>query len=40
MANQFERLKSEKDGLAVKAELEAFARMGWENIRKLPGSDR
>ncbi|MFS8836515.1 ferredoxin--nitrite reductase [Synechococcus sp. WC101] len=37
MANQFERLKSEKDGLAVKAELEAFARMGWENI---PEDDR
>jgi ferredoxin-nitrite reductase len=32
MANQFERLKSEKDGLAVKDELEAFAQMGWENI--------
>lgn len=37
MANQFERIKSEKDGLAVKAELEAFARMGWENI---PEDDR
>lgn len=37
MANQFERLKSEKDGLAVKAELEAFARLGWENI---PEDDR
>jgi ferredoxin-nitrite reductase len=28
--NKFERLKSEKDGLAVKAELEEFARIGWE----------
>ncbi|MFS8793745.1 ferredoxin--nitrite reductase [Synechococcus sp. R8-2] len=37
MANQFERIKSEKDGLAVKAELEAFARLGWENI---PEDDR
>jgi ferredoxin-nitrite reductase len=37
MANQFERLKSEKDGLAVKAELETFAQMGWENI---PEDDR
>jgi ferredoxin-nitrite reductase len=37
MANQFERLKSEKDGLAVKEELEAFAQMGWENI---PEDDR
>jgi ferredoxin-nitrite reductase len=37
MANQFERLKSEKDGLAVKDDLEAFAQMGWENI---PEDDR
>jgi len=37
MANQFERLKREKDGLAVKDELEAFAQMGWENI---PEDDR
>jgi ferredoxin-nitrite reductase len=37
MANQFERLKGEKDGLAVKDELEAFAQMGWENI---PEDDR
>lgn len=37
MANQFERIKSEKDGLAVKAELEQFARLGWENI---PEDDR
>ncbi|MEN9226590.1 MAG: ferredoxin--nitrite reductase [Thermostichus sp. DRC_bins_24] len=37
MANQFERIKSEKDGLAVKAELEEFARLGWENI---PEDDR
>ncbi len=28
--NKFEKLKSEKDGLAVKAELAAFARVGWE----------
>ena len=28
--NKFEKLKSEKDGLAVKAELEEFARIGWE----------
>ncbi|MEN9232140.1 MAG: ferredoxin--nitrite reductase [Thermostichus sp. DG02_5_bins_236] len=37
MANPFERIKSEKDGLAVKAELEAFARLGWE---KIPEEDR
>jgi ferredoxin-nitrite reductase len=28
--NKFERLKAEKDGLALKAELEDFARIGWE----------
>lgn len=28
--NKFEKLKSEKDGLALKAELEQFASIGWE----------
>jgi ferredoxin-nitrite reductase len=28
--NKFEKLKSEKDGLKVKAELEEYARIGWE----------
>jgi len=28
--NKFEKIKSEKDGLAVKTELEHFARIGWE----------
>lgn len=28
--NKFEKLKAEKDGLAVKTELEQFARLGWE----------
>jgi ferredoxin-nitrite reductase len=28
--NKFEKLKAEKDGLAVRAELESFAQMGWE----------
>ncbi len=28
--NKFEKLKAEKDGLAVKAELEHFAQIGWE----------
>jgi ferredoxin-nitrite reductase len=28
--NKFEKLKAEKDGLAVKAQLEEFARIGWE----------
>ncbi|MEL7035487.1 MAG: ferredoxin--nitrite reductase [Cyanobacteria bacterium J06592_8] len=30
--NKFEKFKAEKDGLAVKAELEEFVRMGWEAI--------
>ena len=28
--NKFEKLKAEKDGLAVKSQLEEFARLGWE----------
>ena len=28
--NKFEKIKAEKDGLAVKAEIEQFARIGWE----------
>ncbi|HEY9298432.1 MAG TPA: ferredoxin--nitrite reductase, partial [Phormidium sp.] len=28
--NKFEKIKSEKDGLAVKAQLEDFAKIGWE----------
>jgi ferredoxin-nitrite reductase len=28
--NKFEKFKAEKDGLALKTELEQFARMGWE----------
>jgi len=28
--NKFEKIKSEKDGLAVKAEIEHFAQIGWE----------
>ncbi len=30
--NKFEKFKAEKDGLAVKAELEHFAQIGWEAI--------
>lgn len=30
--NKFEKLKAEKDGLKVKAELEHFAQIGWEAI--------
>src|SRR4028119_973617 len=28
--NKFEKLKAEKDGLALKAELDHFAEIGWE----------
>ena len=30
--NKFEKYKAEKDGLAVKDELQAFAEMGWEAV--------
>ncbi len=32
MANKIEALKAEKDGLAIKAEIEHFAQIGWEAI--------
>ena len=32
MANKIEALKAEKDGLAIKAEIERFAQIGWEAI--------
>lgn len=32
--NKFEKFKAEKDGLAVKEELENFAKLGWEAIDK------
>lgn len=32
MANKFEDIKSAKDGLDVKAELEHFAQIGWEEV--------
>ena len=28
--NKFEKLKAEKDGLAVKAQIEDYASIGWE----------
>lgn len=37
MSNKIETIKREKDGLAVKNELEHFAAIGWENI---PEADR
>jgi ferredoxin-nitrite reductase len=30
--NKFEKIKAEKDGLTVKAELEQFAQLGWETM--------
>jgi ferredoxin-nitrite reductase len=30
--NKFEKLKAEKDGLVVKAEIEKFASLGWETM--------
>lgn len=38
--NKFERLKAEKDGLAVKDEIEQFARMGWEAIDETDRNHR
>ncbi|MFB2834533.1 ferredoxin--nitrite reductase [Floridanema evergladense] len=32
--NKFEKIKSEKDGLAVKAQLEDFAKIGWEAMEE------
>jgi ferredoxin-nitrite reductase len=32
--NKFEKYKTEKDGLAVRDELETFAAMGWEAVDK------
>ncbi|WP_036480548.1 ferredoxin--nitrite reductase [Myxosarcina sp. GI1] len=32
--NKFEKFKAEKDGLAVKDEIEKFAKLGWEAIDK------
>jgi ferredoxin-nitrite reductase len=33
--NKFERLKADKDGLAVLKDLDQFAQMGWESINEL-----
>jgi ferredoxin-nitrite reductase len=32
--NKFEKFKAEKDGLAVKDEIESFAQIGWENLEE------
>lgn len=38
--NKFEKFKAEKDGLAVKTELETFANIGWEAIDKTDRDHR
>ncbi|NJO79596.1 MAG: ferredoxin--nitrite reductase [Cyanobacteria bacterium RM1_2_2] len=38
--NKFEKLKAEKDGLAVKSELDHFAQIGWEAINETDRDHR
>ncbi|NES05733.1 MAG: ferredoxin--nitrite reductase, partial [Okeania sp. SIO2F4] len=38
--NKFEKFKAEKDGLAVKTEIEHFARIGWEAIDETDRNHR
>ncbi|WP_448563352.1 ferredoxin--nitrite reductase [Trichothermofontia sp.] len=38
--NKFERFKAEKDGLALKAELDHFAQIGWEAIDPIDREQR
>ena len=38
--NKFERFKAEKDGLAVKSELEKFAELGWEAVNETDLTQR
>jgi len=38
--NKFEKLKAEKDGLAVKAELDHFAEIGWEAMDEIDREHR
>jgi ferredoxin-nitrite reductase len=38
--NKFERFKAEKDGLAVKSELDYFAQIGWEAMDKTDRDQR
>jgi len=38
--NKFEKLKVEKDGLAVKADLEQFAQVGWEAMDEIDRDHR
>jgi ferredoxin-nitrite reductase len=38
--NKFEKFKAEKDGLAIKAEIENFANLGWENMDEIDRDHR
>jgi ferredoxin-nitrite reductase len=38
--NKFEKFKAEKDGLAIKAELEQFAQIGWEAMDETDRTHR
>ncbi|MGD1807452.1 ferredoxin--nitrite reductase [Dapis sp. BLCC M126] len=38
--NKFEKIKAEKDGLAVKTEIEYFAKIGWEAIDETDRNHR
>ncbi|MHC5826435.1 MAG: ferredoxin--nitrite reductase, partial [Nostoc sp.] len=38
--NKFEKLKAEKDGLAIKSEIEKFAALGWEAMNEIDRDHR
>jgi ferredoxin-nitrite reductase len=38
--NKFEKLKAEKDGLAIKSEIEKFAALGWEAMNEIDREHR
>ncbi|MEH2111147.1 ferredoxin--nitrite reductase [Nostoc sp.] len=38
--NKFEKLKAEKDGLAIKSEIEKFAVLGWEAMNEIDRDHR
>ncbi|PHM05612.1 ferredoxin--nitrite reductase, partial [Nostoc sp. 'Peltigera malacea cyanobiont' DB3992] len=38
--NKFEKFKAEKDGLAIKSEIEKFAALGWEGMNEIDRDHR
>jgi ferredoxin-nitrite reductase len=38
--NKFEKFKAEKDGLAIKSEIETFAALGWEGMNEIDREHR